>query len=106
MYSHLFKKGSGVSRKIDKKSISNYNLEKKNFNMPHLHDKTVITQNLSVTGIKKHRSKVDGLFRTNQITLPMKLVEQSSQLSEKHTKVVEIVVLRNGSKIIGSSPYL
>ena len=42
-YSHLIKKGNGLSRKIDKKVISKYNLEQKNFNIQHLHEKTVIT---------------------------------------------------------------
>ena len=32
-YSHLVKKGSGLSRKIYKQSISKYNLEQKNFNI-------------------------------------------------------------------------
>ena len=39
----LSQKGSGLSRKIDKKRIAKYNLEQKNFTVQHLHEETVIT---------------------------------------------------------------
>ena len=52
--------------------------------MQHLHEKTVMIAKSIAAEIKKHRSKVDGLFKINQIMLPVKLAERSLRLSEKN----------------------
>ena len=76
-YSNLVKKGSGLSRKIDKKSMSKYNLKQYNFNIQHLHVKAVDNSKIYWRQKLKNTSKIDGLFKINQLMLHVKLAEQS-----------------------------
>ena len=45
--------------------------------MKHHHEKAVITaKSIGRAGIRSHGSEVDGLFRVNQIMLPVKLADR------------------------------